>query len=121
MIVFRRSPTPESPKPYVPPKARTIFPVLLSPPLPVTATNLPQLIKEFNAKHNRTLSLRVCLSSPNEPRNISPPVLLRLSIPDVLKAYIIIDAPLGEEEDRPIRERHLLVENITFFGSREKV
>ncbi|KAI0029716.1 hypothetical protein K488DRAFT_72766 [Vararia minispora EC-137] len=120
----RRSPTPESPKPYIPPKARAVFPTPHPPPTPLSAARLPDFMRSFNARQRaqgRRAALHVCLADPRAPREVVPPVLVRFAIPDVLKAFITLDVPLDEDDELPLRDRPLLVENIAVFGSREKV
>ncbi|KAI0321087.1 hypothetical protein OF83DRAFT_415606 [Amylostereum chailletii] len=134
----KRSPTPESPKPYVAPKARTIFPSSVGdvPVQPLTLSTLPEYVREFNRRHAHKVSIRVWCrggrtGSGPEGRNgrnakdIVPPVVLRLTIPDVLKSFVTLDVPSEETIDRtreptPLAERPLMVENVTVFGAREK-
>jgi hypothetical protein len=124
----RVSPTPESPKPFVLPRARSVFPAVHSPPAPLATSGLPEFIRTFNAAqraHSRKISLHICVDSAIAPRAADePPVLLRFAIADVLKAYLTLGVPSAVafgDGNKPPRERGLLIENIAVFGSREKV
>ncbi|KAH9040159.1 hypothetical protein EDB85DRAFT_191552 [Lactarius pseudohatsudake] len=118
--VFRRSPTPESPRPYLAfqHKVSSPFPPLAADDIPLTLRELPAYVQEFNATHTKML-LHIYLASGRESRNITVPVVLRFLIPDVLRAFIT----LGHEErtNGAVSETPaLMVESLTVFGSREK-
>jgi len=117
---FRRSPTPESPRPYLAfqHKVSSPFLSLTADELPLTLDELPTYIREFNATHTK-ISLHIYLASGRESRSVTVPVVLRFLIPDVLRAFIT----LGHEEglNGAVSETQaLMVESLTVFGSREK-
>jgi hypothetical protein len=119
--MFRRSPTPESPRPYLAleNKVSSPFPPLTADELPLALKDLPAYVREFNATHTKTL-LHIYITSGRESRNVAVPVVLRFLIPDVLRAFIT----LGHEEgsNGAVSETSaLMVESLTVFGSREKV
>ncbi|KAH7908604.1 hypothetical protein BJ138DRAFT_1012445 [Hygrophoropsis aurantiaca] len=130
-----------SPQPYIPPLPRSssLFPPSEDEPLPLRAEILLSFIREFNANrtHQRpndngsesiASSCRLHIwSRTHIPSNNSAitsaamsatqqrlpkPLIVRLTIPDVLTAYISL---LFEREDDP-----LVVESVTAFGPREK-
>ncbi|KAI0305421.1 hypothetical protein B0F90DRAFT_1625077 [Multifurca ochricompacta] len=116
----RRSPSPESPKPFLvfQHKVASPFPPLVGT-LPLTLQDLPTYIREFNATHAKKMLLHIYLASGHESRKVSVPVVLRFLIPDVLRMFIT----LGHEEgvDGTASETSaLMVESLTVFGSREK-
>ncbi|KAH9083893.1 hypothetical protein EDB83DRAFT_57913 [Lactarius deliciosus] len=116
----QRSPTPESPRPYLAfqHKVSSPFPPLAADEIPLTLRELPAYVQEFNATHTKML-LHIYLASGRESRNITVPVVLRFLIPDVLRAFIT----LGHEErtNGAVSETPaLMVESLTVFGSREK-
>ncbi|KAH9176769.1 hypothetical protein EDB89DRAFT_1939806 [Lactarius sanguifluus] len=116
----QRSPTPESPRPYLAfqHKVSSPFPPLAADEIPLTLRELPAYVQEFNATHTKML-LHIYLASGRESRNITVPVVLRFLIPDVLRAFIT----LGHEErtNGAVPETPaLMVESLTVFGSREK-
>ena len=118
--LFRRSPTPESPRPYLAfqHKASSPFPPLAPDELPLSLRDLPAYVREFNATHTKML-LHIYMGSGRESRNVTVPVVLRFLIPDVLRAFIT----LGHEEgsNGAVSETPaLMVESLTVFGSREK-
>lgn len=118
--LFRRSPTPESPRPYLAleNKVSSPFPPLATDELPLTLNDLLAYVREFNATHTKTL-LHIYMASGRESRNVTVPVVLRFLIPDVLRAFIT----LGHEEgsNGAVSETSaLMVESLTVFGSREK-
>ncbi|KAH8995725.1 hypothetical protein EDB92DRAFT_159622 [Lactarius akahatsu] len=115
----QRSPTPESPRPYLAfqHKVSSPFPPLAADEIPLTLRELPAYVQEFNATHTKML-LHIYLASGRESRNITVPVVLRFLIPDVLRAFIT----LGHEErtNGAVSETPaLMVESLTVFGSRE--
>ncbi|THH15126.1 hypothetical protein EW146_g5305 [Bondarzewia mesenterica] len=99
----RRSPTPESPRPYPSfhPKTSSLFPVHPHSSTPITLPGLPDYIREFNATHSGKATLHIWLSTPQEPRvlEVPIPILLRFIIPDTLKAFIILGHPEGSIQD----------------------
>ena len=118
--MFRRSPTPESPRPYLTleNKVSSPFPPLTADESPLTLKDLPPYVREFNATNTKTM-LHICMGSGRESRNVAVPVVLRFLIPDVLRAFIT----LGHEEgsNGAVSESSaLIVESLTVFGSREK-
>lgn len=118
--VFRRSPTPESPRPYLAfqHKVSSPFPPLAADELPLTLRGLPEYVREFNATHTKML-LHIYVASGRESRNVTVPVVLRFLIPDVLRAFITLgheEGPNGAVSETPA----LMVESLTVFGSREK-
>ena len=118
---YSRSPTPESPRPYLPlqQKVASPFPPLPTGTLPLTLKDLPTYIREFNSTHAKRVLLHVYLAPGHKSRNIAVPVILRFLIPNVLRAFIT----LGHEEgvDGAVLEiPALVVESFTVFGSREK-
>jgi len=119
----RRSPTPESPRPYLPlqQKVASPFPPLPAGVLPLTLDELPAYVREFNSTHAKKKVLLHIYLTPGrrESRSIAVPVILRFLIPNVLRAFVT----LGHEEgiDRAATETPaLMVESLTVFGSREK-
>ena len=118
--MFRRSPTPESPRPYLASqhKVSSPFPPLAADELPLTLRELPTYVREFNATHTKTL-LHIYVASGRESRSVTVPVVLRFLIPDVLRAFVTLgheEGPNGAVSDTPV----LMVESLTVFGSREK-
>ncbi|KAI0001295.1 hypothetical protein BJV74DRAFT_766342 [Russula compacta] len=117
----RRSPTPESPRPYLPlqQKITSPFPPLPAGASPLTLKDLPIYIKEFNSTHAKKVLLHIYLAHGHESRRTVVPVVLRFLIPNVLRAFIT----LGHEEgiDGAVSKTPaLVVESLTVFGSREK-
>jgi len=117
----RRSPTPESPRPCLPLQQKVVapFPPLPTGTLPLTLKDLPTYILEFNSRHAKKVLLHVYLEPGHESRSITVPLILRVLIPNVLRAFIT----LGHEEgiDGAVSENPaLVVESFTVFGSREK-
>jgi len=117
----RRSPTPESPRPYLPlqQKVASPFPPLPAGTMPLTLKDLPSYVREFNSTHAKKMLLHLYLPPGHEAGNVAVPVVLRFLIPNVLRAFIT----LGHEEgiDRVVSETPaLMVECLTVFGSREK-
>ncbi|KZV61766.1 hypothetical protein PENSPDRAFT_670804 [Peniophora sp. CONT] len=118
----KRSITPETPQPYVAPRAPSIFPTPTPTPPPTTITSVPQLVRDFNAKHGRTAQMRLCMPSGRTPPATSPPILLRVRLPDVLTAYITLDIPSSEDgSSKPLRDRTLTVAHVAIFGARERL
>lgn len=118
--MFRRSPTPESPRPYLTleNKVSSPFPPLTADESPLALKDLPPYVREFNAT-NTKMMLHIYMASGRESRNVTVPVVLRFLIPDVLRAFIT----LGHEEgsNGAVSESSaLIVESLTVFGSREK-
>ncbi|KAI9449398.1 hypothetical protein BJY52DRAFT_250661 [Lactarius psammicola] len=116
----QRSPTPESPRPYLAfqHKVSSPFPPLAVDELPLTLRELPAYVREFNTTHTKML-LHIYLASGRESRNITVPVVLRFLIPDVLRAFITLgheEGSNGAMSETPA----LMVESLTVFGSREK-
>jgi hypothetical protein len=100
-------------------KVASSFPPLPADALPLTLSDLPSYIREFNSTHTKKMMLHIYLAPGHEPRNVTVPMILRFLIPNVLRAFIT----LGHEEgiDRVVSETPaLMVESLTVFGSREK-
>lgn len=116
-----RSPTPESPRPYLPlqQKVASPFPPLPTGTLPLALKDLPTYIREFNSTHGKRVLLHVYLTPGHESRVITVPVILRFLIPNVLRAFITLgheEGVVGAVPEKPA----LVVESFTVFGSREK-
>jgi hypothetical protein len=116
-----RSPTPESPRPYLPlqQKFANPFPPLPAGTLPLTLKDLPAYIREFNSTHAKRVLLHVYLATGHESRSITVPVILRFLIPNVLRAFITLGHEEGIDGAVPNMPA-LVVESFTVFGSREK-
>lgn len=119
---FRRSPSPESPRPYLAfqHKASSPFPPLAADELPLTLRELPAYVREFNSTHTKML-LHIYVSSGRETRNITVPVVLRFLIPDVLRAFITLGHEEGSSNGAVSETLALMVESLTVLGPREKV
>lgn len=118
----RRSPTPESPRPYLAfqHKVSTPFPPLSADELPLALRELPAYVREFNATHTKML-LHIYVASGRESRNVTVPVVLRFLIPDVLRAFITLGHEEGSSNGAVSgTPAALMVESLTVFGSREK-
>jgi len=98
-----------------------LFPTFSPPLSPLTLSALSDYIRGFNIEHAQKAALHIWLSSPEAPRDLAVPLLLRFSIPDVLTAFITLDHAQGSVADKAAGEPVLMVENVTTFGSREKV
>lgn len=97
LISCRRSPTPESPRPYPAfhPKPTSVFPDLPPHSKPLSLSALPSYIREFNASAaSGTARLHVWYSSdrlrPASASELKTPLVLRFLIPDVVKAYLTV-------------------------------
>ncbi|KAI9511146.1 hypothetical protein F5148DRAFT_403250 [Russula earlei] len=117
----RRSPTPESPRPYLPlqQKGASPFPPLPAGALPLTLDDLPTYIREFNSTHAKKVLLHIYLTPGPESRGVAVPLVLRVLIPNVLRAFITLaheEGVAGAGSETPA----LMVESLTVFGSREK-
>lgn len=113
--VSRRPPSPESPQPYIAPesKSASLFPVIPeNDMLPLKIHDLEAYIRDFNASSPSRLHLWKSTRSSGS-RRLDNPVVLRLTIRDVLVAYITF----GYTLDNPT----LIVESVTCFGPRERV
>ncbi|VDB89264.1 unnamed protein product [Peniophora sp. CBMAI 1063] len=118
----KRSITPETPQPYVAPHAPSIFPMPTPPPPPTTIATVPQLVRDFNTKHGRAAQMRIFIPSGSKPPATTPPITLRVRLPDVLTAYITLDTPSSEDgSSKPLRDRTLTVAHVATFGARERV
>ncbi|TFY79722.1 hypothetical protein EWM64_g4292 [Hericium alpestre] len=117
----KRSPTPESPRPFPAfrPKTTSLFPST-STGSSLTLSQLPEYIRTFNAAHAKKAALHIWLSSSRDSRDLRVPVVIRFLIPDVLRVFITVGHADGEN-DTPAEDRPLLIENITAFGTRERV
>lgn len=117
----RRSPTPESPRPYLPlqRKVAVPFPPLPAGTPPLTLRDLPAYIREFNSTSTKKVLLHVYLAPGHESRSITVPVTLRFLIPNVLRAFITLGHEGGIDGVVPEMSA-LVVESFTVFGSREK-
>lgn len=117
-----RSPTPESPRPYLPlqQKVASPFPPLPAGVLPLTLKDLPSYIREFNSTRAKKVLLHIYLAPGHESRDVAVPVVLRFLIPDVLRAFITLGHEEGTDHHVVSESPALMVESLTVFGSREK-
>lgn len=121
------TPEPESPRPA------TAAPDLIFPPLSrpaLTVSELPSYIREHNkAKFPTKIYIwthaRPDTSQPNKSPLLQDRITLRISIPDVLYAYIKFEVEGADDEDirmiGNVTKGKLMVETATVFGPRERV
>jgi hypothetical protein len=112
MKFYRRSPSPESPQPYVALKRKdtSLFPPVDDGAEPLCAEGLVNYIRDFNRINKCKLHLwRKTRVAPL----VDQPTVLRFGIPDVLIAYLsLVYTPM---------DSILICESVTFFAPREKV
>ncbi|GJJ06236.1 hypothetical protein Clacol_000426 [Clathrus columnatus] len=120
------SPTPESPRLAVA-TPDLIFPQISRPPL--TVSELPSYIREHN-KANFPSKIYIWTHArpdPNQPNKLpllQDRITLRISILDVLYAYVRFEVEGADDEDirmiGDVTKGKLMVETATVFGPRER-
>jgi hypothetical protein len=115
----RRSPSPDSPQPYQPPNVKQMssFPDLTEDENPLSTSDIKTYIRRFNSTP-RTSSVKMTIWSSTKPgpkrrHKFGSVVVLRLTITNVLVAYLTLDNDPAAEA--------LIVESVRCFGPRETV